>query len=267
MDSVYAIPGAVALVEWFLAGTLYVVGWYRTKPSLNRMADGLSLAGLVTALAGVAWLIWDVSTSLALARSSLATGLAVSALTVHMILARRRTERLSTLLTLGFALPIQAYAVGRLWWKIEVVPPGVFLPVWMAFRTLTGLVGYGCLVAGAALIILSFTPPKMRDRLSLDRLATAPRLLALEWRFFRVALVALTVSLSAELIRSWWGLGQVTGGGFIWALTTWLLLTAGGYGLIQGGVPRRLAYVLLILACVAGVVAALTMAGPLAGAG
>jgi hypothetical protein len=265
IDSIYAAPGAIVLVEWLLAAVLYVVGWYQSKYGLRRVSDGLALAGLVTALASVGWLAWDVSPKLALARSSLATGLAVSALAVYAVLAHRRTERLSAFGMLGFAIPMQAYAVGRLWWGVEVVPSGIFLPLWVTLRTLTGLVGYGALIVAATVIILSFALSRARGQLSADQLTAAAGLSTLEWRSWRIALIALSVSLSMELIRSWWGLGQVMAGGFVWALVTWLLLVAGAYGLAQGALRRRPARVLLVLAGAIAIVAAVMMGGPLAG--
>jgi hypothetical protein len=265
MFSAYAMPGAVALVEWLLAATLYAVGWYRMKYGLYRVGDGLVLAGLVTALAGVAWLAWDVSPDMVLARSSLATGLAVSALIVYAVLARRPTEGLPAAAMLVFAIPIQVYAVEQLCWRVEAVPLGVFLPVWMAFHALTGLIGYGGLAVSGMMIILSFALSRMGGKLSANQLAAAVGLPALEWRSLQIALVALSVSLSVGLIRLWWGLGQVVVGGFAWALITWLLLAAGAYGCMQGAIPRRPARGLLVLACVVSVVAVLSMAVSLTG--
>jgi hypothetical protein len=261
MESIFAIPGAVALVEWFLAAALYTLGWYRTKTNADQVADGLALAGLVTALAGVAWLTWDVAANLWLARSSLATELAVSILAIQLILSRRRTERLSTLLTLAFAIPVQAYAVGRLWWQVEVVPSTGLLSFWTAFRTLTGVVGYASLATSTALIILSFVLARMKNKVPGDRLTAAVGLSALVWRSCQIALIALSVSLWAGLIRSWWGLGQVMVDGLGWALVSWLLLVAGTYGLVQGAVFRGLARALLVLACAVGLVAVLMLAG------
>jgi hypothetical protein len=261
MGSVYAVPGAIALIEWLLATALYAFGWYRTKYSFNRVGDGLVLAGSVTSLAGVAWLAWDTSPKLALARSSLATGLAVSALAVYAVLARRRMERASALLVLGFAILVQAYAVGRLWWRVEVRPQEMFLPLWAGLHAGIGSVGYGALVVCLAMITHIFAFSRMRERLSVDQLSAAVGLRALEWQSLRIALVALSVSLSVELIRTWWGRGQVMTAGFVWALTTWLLLAAGAYGLMQGAIPRRPARALLILASVTAIIAVLAMPG------
>jgi hypothetical protein len=261
MGSVYAAPGAIALIEWLLATVLYTFGWCRMKYSFNRVGDGLVLAGAITSLAGVAWLAWDISPELALARSSLATGLAVSALAVYAVLARRRVERASAILVLGFAILAQAYAVGRLWWRVEVKPQGLFLPLWAGLHAGIGLVGYGALIVCAAVITLVFAFSRMRDRLSVDQLSAAVGLLAVEWGSLRIALVALSVSLSVELIRSWWGRGQVMVGDSVWALITWLLLAGGAYGLMQGAIPRRPARALLVLASVTAVVAVLAMSG------
>jgi hypothetical protein len=261
MGTLYAIPGTVALVEWLVAFVLFAASWYRTKYDLNRVGDSLVLAGLVTGLAGVVWLASDVSVELALTRSSRVTGLSVSALTIYATLAYRRTERLSALAMLSFTIPIQAYAVGRLWWGIEVVPPQVLMPVWMALGTLMGLVGYGGLAVAAAMIALSFVLYRVREKLPADRLAAAAGLPALEWRSLQIAVVTLTASLSIGLFRLWWGLGQVMAGGLIWALVTWFLLMAGVYGLLGGGVPRRPARALLVLACGVGVLAVLTLTG------
>ena len=103
----------------------------------------------------------------------------------------------------------------------------------------------------------------MRTRRPDDRSKTFEDLSTLEWQSLQIALVALSASLSVGLIRFWWGLGQVLVGGSAGALVTWLLLTAGVFGLMQDAVPAHLARVLLVLACLVGVVALLTMAGPL----
>lgn len=261
MTAVYAIPGAVALAEWLIASVLYAVGWYRMQNVLNRLGDALVLAGLVTASIGVGWIIWDVSVALALAGGGLATGLGISALAVYATLAYQRRERLSALVMLGLAIPLQAYAVGRLWWGVEAVPREAFLPLWMMLRTLTSLVGYGSLTVGVGMILLIFALSRAWDKLSEGHKAAGVGLSTLEWRSFQIALVALSVSLLADLVRSWWGLGQLVVGGSAWALATWLLLLAGVYGLIQAAIPRRLTRALLVLAGVVGIVAALAMAG------
>jgi hypothetical protein len=166
---------------------------------------------------------------------------------------------------LGLAVPLQAYAVGRLWWGVEAVPQGAFLPLWMTLRTLTGLVGYGSLTVGAGTTLLVFVLSRAWGRLSEGHKVAGVGLPVLAWRSFQIALVALSVSLLIGLIRSWWGLGQVMVGGSVWSLATWLLLLAGVYGLIQAAIPRRITRALLVLAGVVAIVAALAMAGPLAG--
>lgn len=258
MDAVYAAPGAAALVEWLLACALYALGWYRTKHILYRVGDSLVLAGLVAALAGVAWLSWELATGLALTTSSLATGLASSALIVYAVLAHPRTERLSACMVLSFAVLVQAYALGRLWWGVEVVPPGVFLPGWMALQILAGLAGGGALVVSAGMIILSFTLLKLQARLSPAQWSAGARLGTLERSSWQIALVALSLSLSIGLIRSWWGWGRPGGDGFAWSLVTWLLLTAAVYGLMQGALSRRLARALLVVASGMAIIAVLT---------
>jgi hypothetical protein len=119
----------------------------------------------------------------------------------------------------------------------------------------------------AMLILLSFTLTRIQNRLSVEHLAAAIGLPALEWQSWQIALVALSLSLSIGLIRSWWGLGLVILGGVPWALITWLLLAASAYGFIQGAAHRRTGRALLVLACAVGIVSVLTLAGPLAGAG
>jgi hypothetical protein len=263
MDALYVLPSAVALAEWLLACLLYALGWYRAKYVLNRVGDSLAVAGLATALANVAWLAWELSPSLAsrpaglaLTKSSLATGLAASAVVVYAVLAHRRTERLSAFMVLGLGVLFQAYAVGRLWWGVESVPPALFLPGWAAVRLLTGLVGYAGLVVVATCTILSFTLSSLKGRLDADQLSAGIGLWTLQWRSLQIALVAVTASLSVGLIYAWWGLGQVMADGLAWALIIWLLLAAGAYGLLQGAAPSRLARVLLVLA---GVVACATI--------
>ncbi len=268
MDFNYAIPGVAALIEWLLAAALYGLGWYRVKHDLYRFGDSLSAAGLVTASGGAVWLASQVSLNPVLVRSSLATGLAVSELVIYAVLARRRTERLSAAVMLGFAILIQSFAVVHMFWPgTEASLPQAFLPLWIALGTLTGLVGYGGLAVSAMMVLLSFTLARMRHRLSLDRLTAAIGLRKLEWQSWQIALVALSTSISISLIRTWWGLGQVMVGSFPWALITWLLLAAGAYGLLQGATHSRPARALLVLACVAGIVSVLAMAGPLTGTG
>jgi hypothetical protein len=162
-------------------------------------------------------------------------------------------------MVLGLSMLFQAYAVGRLGWGVESVPPAVFLPGWAVVRLLTGLVGYGGLVVVATLTILSFTLSRMKGRLDADQLSAGVGLWALQWRSLQIALVAVTFSLSVGLIYAWWGLGQVMADGLAWTLITWLLLAAGAYGLIQGAAPARLARALLVLA---GAVACVTILAP-----
>ncbi len=263
MNFSYAIPGIVVLVEWILAAVIYAVGWYGPKDDLNPVGDALAVAGVVTALVGIVWLAWSAPADLALIQSSLATGLAVSTLTIYAVLSRRPRQRLSAFAVLTFAILVQAYAVGRLWLGGEAIQPEIILPAWMVIRTVTGLAGYGGLAVAATLILLSFALSRIEGTLPDDRLKAFRDLSTLEWQSLQIALVALSASLSVGLIRSWWGLGQVLVGGSAGALVTWLLLTAGAFGLMQDAVPLRLARVLLVLACLAGVVALLTMAGPL----
>jgi len=266
MDFVYVIPGIVALVEWFLAAVLYAVGWYRLKSGFNRFGDSLVVAGLVTALGGAVWLAWAAALNLGLIRGSLATGLAGSALAVYAAIAHRRDERLSALAMLVFAIPVQAFAIAQwLWLGVGASLPVAFLPLWTALRTLTGLVGYGTLAMSAMMILLSFILTRTQKRLSVDHLAVAVGLPTLEWQSWQIALVALSLSLSFGLIRTWWGLGQMIAGGMSWTLITWLLLAASVYGLMQGAAHRRLARALLVIAGVVGLISVLTMAGPLVG--
>jgi len=258
MDFVYVIPGIVALVEWLLAAVLYAVGWYRLKSGLNRFGDSLVVAGLVTALGGVAWLLWAAALHLGLIRSSLATGLAGSALIVYAVLAHRRDERLTAMAMLSFAIPVHAFAIAQwFWWGAGASLPESFPPLWTALRALTGLVGYGGLAMSAMMILLSFTLTRTQNRLSVDHLRAAIGLPALEWQSWQIALVALSLSLSVGLIRTWWGLGQMIARGISWALITWLLLAASAYGLMQGAAHRRSARALLVLAGGVGIVSVL----------
>lgn len=268
IDFVYVIPGIAALVEWLLAAILYAVGWYRLKSGLNRFGDGLVVAGLVTGLGGVAWLVWAAAPHPGPIRSGLTTGLAGSALVVYAVLAHRRDERLTALAMLSFAIPVHTFAIAQwLWRGAGASLPEEFLPLWTALRALTGLVGYGGLAVSAMMILLSFTLTRTQDRLSVDHLRAVIGLPVLEWQSWQIALVALSLSLSVGLIGTWWGLGQVLAGGISWALITWLLLAASAYGLMQGATHRRSARALLVLAGGVGIVSVLTMAGPLVGMG
>ena len=256
MELVYILPGAAALIEWALAAALYAAGWRRLRRGFGRVGDSLVVAGMVTALADVVWRAWVGVPELALARSSLSTGLAVATLAVYAALAARRTERLSAFLILAFAVPAQAYAVGRLWWKVEVIPQEVFGPVWLALGVLSGLIGAGALGVGAAMLALAVAPEKVQGRLPMSEAVKLPVLS--EWAV-RLALVALSVSASLDLVRAWWGLGQAMSGRLTWLLIAWLLLAAGVVSLAQEGVSRRLSLALLVPAFVAAIGGLLTM--------
>jgi hypothetical protein len=209
----------------------------------------------------VVWLAWDKNINLALSRSCLATGFAVCLLAVYALFARRREERLSALATLGLAVPVQAYAVGRLWWGLAGETQEFFLVVWQVLHVLAGLLGYASLAVAAIMIVLSFTLARAADRLSEGQLSAAKDLALVEWRSLQVALIAITVSLSAGLIHAWWGLGHVLDGSFPWAPVTWLLMVSGLYALLQGALPRRSARGLLVLAALTGIMAVLAMGG------
>ncbi|GAB4548414.1 MAG: hypothetical protein Kow0063_43370 [Anaerolineae bacterium] len=258
MDLIYAVPGLVAALEWLLAAILCACGWQRARPDLNRLGDSLGVAGLVTALGGAMWLVWDGPLSLSVMRSSLATGLAVSAWLIHRLLARQRMEGLSSAGISGFALLIQLLAVGQLLFAGE--PPPTTLPLGPGSGILSGLPGYGGLAVGGVAILLRFGLDRMRDHLADDQSKVAEDLWALEWKSWQVALVALSLSLSISLVQTWWRAGQITQSGIRQALTSWLLLAAGVYGLNTGTTPR-LARALLALAGVIGVISVLTMGG------
>jgi hypothetical protein len=256
MELVYTLPGLAALLEWFLAAALYAAGWRWPRRNFDRVGDSLVVAGMVTALADVAWQAWVIGPALALARSSLVTGLAVATLAVYAALAARRTERLSAFLILALAVPAQAYAMGRLCWKVEVIPQETFGPLWLALGVLAGLLGAGALGVGVTTIGLAAASEKVQDRLPV---LEATQLRALSSRAVRLALVTLSVSLSLVLVRAWWGLGQVPSGGLVWSSVAWLLLAAGMVGWLQKGISRRLALALLVPAFAAAIGGLLTM--------
>jgi len=264
MGFVYAVPGIVILVEWLLAGILFALGWYRTRHGLQGFGDGLAAAGFVTALGGTGWLAWQAAPTPALVQSLLATGLALSTAVIYALVARQRPERLSAGVVLGFGVLVQVFAVGQLLWRGSQVPlPATVLPLWTALGTLTGLLGYGGLAVSALMILLAATLIRVSDRLSEEQRKAAKGLSTLERRSWRVALVALSLSVSIGLVRSWWGLGQVLVSGLSWSLVTWLLLAAGVYALTLGATRTRPARALLILACAVGIASLLTMAGSL----
>jgi hypothetical protein len=256
MGLVYALPGMAALFEWFLAAVLYAAGWRWPRRSFGRVGDSLVVAGLVTALAEVAWQAWNAAPALAFAPGSLATGLAVATLAVYAALAAHRTERLSALLLLALAIPAQAYAIGRLWWGVEVIPQNAFSPLWLIPGVLAGLVGAGALGVGAATMGLAAAFEKVQDRLPALQAAELP---VLGEEAVHLALVNLSVSLALVLARSWWGLGQVVSGGLVWVVVAWLLLAASAYGLTQEGSSRRLWLALLVPAFAAAIGGLLTM--------
>ena len=256
MELLYTLPGAAALFEWFLAALLYAASWRWPRHSLGRVGDSLAVAGMVTAVADIAWRAWIAAPALAFARGSLVTSLAVATLAVYAALAAHRTERLSAFLLLALAIPAQAYAIGRLWWGVEVIPQDVFGLLWLIPGVLAGLVGTGALGVGAAMMGLAATSEKAPDRLPALQAAELP---ALGDEAVHLALVNLSVSLALVLARSWWGLGQVVSSGLVWSVVAWLLLAAGAYGLMQPGISRRLWLVLLVPAFAAAIGGLLTM--------
>jgi hypothetical protein len=261
METIYAIPSALALAAWFVAVALYAVGWQQAKKEYNRVGDGLALAGLIAALAGMVWFDWRAPVNMAFTRTSLATGLAVLIVLEYGLLAHSRPERLSALVVLAVAVPLQAYAVGRLWWGVDAAPADVFLPIWAAVGTLAGLVGYASLAVAASMMLLSFGLSRTKETISAERPTAHMKLWELEWHPTQIALIALSLSLAVGLARAWWGLGQLMGGGLTWALITWLLLVASTYASMQGAIPRRPARALFALAGVMGILSALAMAG------
>jgi hypothetical protein len=251
------LPGAATLFEWLLATVLYAASWRWPRRSwLGRVGDSLAVAGMVTALADIAWRAGIAAPALAFARSSLVTGLAVATLAVYAGLAAHRIERLSAFLLLAVAIPAQAYAVGRLWWGVEAIPQDAFGPLWLIPGLLTGLVGAGALGVGAAMMGLAAASEKAPDQLSALQAAELPVLGEVA---VRLALVNLSVSLALVLARAWWGLGQVVSGGLAWSAVAWLLLAAGVYGLMPEGSSRRLWLALLVPAFAAAVGGLLTM--------
>ncbi len=252
------LPGAAALFEWFLAAVLYAASCWRwsRRSLLGRVGDSLAVAGMVTALADVAWRAWIAAPVLVFARSSLVTGLAIATLAVYAALAAHRTERLSAFLLLALAIPAQAYAIGQLWWGVEVIPQDAFSPLWLIPGVLTGLVGAGALGVGAATMGMAVAFEKTPDRLPALQAAELP---VLGEEAVHLALVNLSVSLALILVRSWWGLGQVVSGGLVWSVVAWLLLAAGAYGLMQQAISRRLWLALLVPAFAAAVGGLLTM--------
>jgi hypothetical protein len=261
METIYAIAAALALAGWFLAAILYVAGWQRGKKGYNQAGDGLALVGLVAALVGLLWLAWRAPLTSAFTRTSLASGLAVLMVVVYGLLAYSRPERLSALATLGLAVPLQADAVGRLWWGIDGATTDVFLPIWAAASTLVGLAGYASLAVAAIMMVLSFGLSRTQEKFSAEWLTAVAGLRKLVWRAAQIALIAVSLSLATGLARAWWGLGRLMLGGSAPALTTWLLLVASMYAQMQGATSRRPARALLALASLMGILSALAMTG------
>jgi hypothetical protein len=251
------LPGAATLFEWLLAAVLYAASWRWPRRSwLGRAGDSLAVAGMATALADIAWRTGIAAPALAFARSSLVTGLAVALLAVYAGLAAHRAERLSAFLLLALAIPAQAYAVGRLWWGVEVIPQDAFGPLWLIPGVLTGLAGAGALGVGAATMSLAAASEKAPDRWPVLQAAELP---VLGQVAVRLALINLSVSLALILARVWWGLGQVVSGGLAWLAVAWLLLAASAYGPMPEGSSRRLWLALLVPAFAAAVGGLLTM--------
>ncbi len=257
---IFAAFGTAAGLSWLAAVGVGALGWLRAQPRPYRLAGLLIWVGLTLALASWAWNTAGSWPAWAPVRAVHASGLAVSALVLVAVLRRRGSESLAWLLVCAFSIVAQGWSACAMWWGGAVDASAAVLPVWMVARDLMGLVGGGALVVAVSAIVARHIVCRIPGRLPAqwkDDIASLP---SLELASERVALGALTLSLSFDVARSWLGWGDMLRPGTYCLVIAWILLAAGAGGWMPGTVSRRVANLLAVLALAATCVA---MAGPL----
>ena len=258
VNVVFAIAGTATFLFWLTAGGVGTFVWLRSpgpKVRLARAADALTLIGMILALASWAGYAASSWPAWAPARAVHASALAVAALAVQVILVRPRGEGLAGLLIYGFSIAVQGYAVSTMWWGGSTSQSAAVLPVWAVGRDLAAIAGDGALMAWLASAAAGYLVQRAGKRQPREADIGDAGLPVLEDVTVRVALAALTVSLTLDIARAWYGWGEEMRGGLPWLLIAWLLLAASVSGLMPGAASRRVVAVFTLLSFVAVFVA------------
>jgi hypothetical protein len=250
----YTLAGTIAVGCWLLAAGVSVPGLFR-RPDLNHLSGRLILPGLFLALAGWTWFAVIYWPEWTFTRAGQAAGLAIAALTIHIILTRSQREVFSVLLVCGFSTGAQMYALGEVWWGIPFPPSPSVLPVWAMLRDVAALIGCGALAVSVAAMLDSFVRRRIGERFMPEPDGDAEGQLTTGNRAMRLAWMVFTLSLSLDVARSWVGWGDVMQDRFAWLLVAWLLLAAGCSSTVCSVMSRRTGRVLVVLSFVAGLLA------------
>lgn len=255
MSVICAMFGTGAVLAWLAAVGLRVLGWLRSCARLHQLASVLAWGGLALALASWGWDTTASWPAWAPVRALQASGLAVSAIVLMAFVARGTSVGLASLLVCAFAIVAQSWSVRAMWWGGAVDASAAMLPVWMAARDLCGMVGGGALVVRASAMVARHLVGRTCRGLAMQWDDDITGLRALECVSERVALGALTLSLSFGVARSWLGWGDVMRPDVYWLAIAWMLLAAGGGGWIPGTTSRRISSLMAVLSLLATCVA------------
>ena len=214
-------------------------------------------AGMLLTLAAGEWLTLGDWPGWAFSRAGLAVGLALVLLALRLALGWRHAERLSRLPLLVLALGLQTYAWLAAGWNDLAALPASW-PVWSVGRALALLVGCGGLANALVALGLRLVMERMAARTPTHLSALTSELAVLHDSAMRLAVVATSLALSLDGLRSWWAYGQLASGSLTWLIVAWLLLVAGAGGRWLMGLGERATLVLSAGALVAALMALLT---------
>ena len=259
---VLGAASSAAAVCWLADAVVRVLVPYRSWIRLHRLVRGLMWVGLILALASWAVHVSRSWPNWAPVRAVQLSGLGIAAVAVQAILTRPQRADFAAVLVSGFSIAAQSVAAVAVWWGGSTDPSTAVLPVWMIGRDLAALVAGGALAVCASAVAASFVVRRAhagQPRRSQDDNGTA-HLLEVELTAARAGLVALTLCLSLDVLRSWLGWGEVMRGGAGWLLLAWLLLLSRwAGGLRPASASARVAVAFLIVPFVA---VCLAVAGP-----
>jgi len=251
---VLVAASSAAAVCWLADAVVRVLVPQRSWIRLHRLVRGLMWVGLILALASWAVHVSRSWPNWAPLRAVQTSGLGIAAVAVQAILTRPQRADLAAVLVSGFSIAAQSAAAVAMWWGGSTDPSTAVLPVWMIGRDLAALVAGGALAVCASAVAASFVVRRAhadQPTQSQDDNGTA-HLLEVELTAARAGLVALTLSVSLDVMRSWLGWGEVMRGGAGWLLIAWLLLLSSwAGGLRPASASARVAVAFLIVPFVA----------------
>jgi hypothetical protein len=262
MQAGFIALGSLAAAAWLAAAAASALTHLRGQTRPGRLGGGLAGLGVALALCSGVWWWLHVGWLAGMADAAgPAAGLALLTVVVRMVLAIRRPASTDGLPVAALAAGLQALAVWEMSGGLAADRQSVFLPGWMALRTLTALVGYAAIAVSVASCGAQLLPPRW---LGLPEVEgglpdAVPAESPVEGRAQRLALAGVSLAVCLDLTRSWWGRGELARDGLAWMLISWLLLVAAVGGLWLGAIERRPARLLLLCALAAALGATLTL--------